>query len=52
MAYVPPSIPVKQSEWPTLGELINSGKRVIVFMDFNTYVLDLLRCQQTGDIRV
>ncbi|KAK7692886.1 hypothetical protein QCA50_004521 [Cerrena zonata] len=33
MAYVPPSIPVKQSAWPTLGQLIDSGKRVIVFMD-------------------
>ncbi|KAI0331207.1 PLC-like phosphodiesterase [Cubamyces sp. BRFM 1775] len=33
LAYVPPSIPVKQSDWPTLGELIDSGKRVIVFLD-------------------
>lgn len=32
-AYVPPSIPVKQSDWPTLGELIDSGKRVVVFLD-------------------
>lgn len=33
LAYVPPSFPVKQSDWPTLGDLIDSGKRVIVFMD-------------------
>lgn len=33
LAFVPPSIPVKQSDWPTLGELIDSGKRVVVFMD-------------------
>ncbi|KAF5339646.1 hypothetical protein D9758_015586 [Tetrapyrgos nigripes] len=31
--YVPPHQPMKRSEWPTLGELIDSGKRVIVFMD-------------------
>jgi hypothetical protein len=37
MAYIPPVVPVRQSDWPTLGELINSGKRVIVFMDFNRY---------------
>ncbi|KAF8518524.1 PLC-like phosphodiesterase, partial [Hysterangium stoloniferum] len=36
LAYVPPSLPVKQSDWPTLGELIQMGKRVIVFMDFNS----------------
>ncbi|KAI0071711.1 hypothetical protein K474DRAFT_1606423, partial [Panus rudis PR-1116 ss-1] len=33
LAYVPSSIPVKQSDWPTLGELIDSGKRVIVLLD-------------------
>ncbi|KAI0674785.1 PLC-like phosphodiesterase [Trametes maxima] len=33
LAYVPPSIPVKQGDWPTLGELIDSGKRVVVFLD-------------------
>ncbi|KAJ7473135.1 PLC-like phosphodiesterase [Mycena galericulata] len=32
-AYVPPSLPVKQSDWPTLGEMIDSGKRVVVFLD-------------------
>ncbi|KAJ3480107.1 hypothetical protein NLI96_g8587 [Meripilus lineatus] len=34
MAYVPPSIPMKRSDWPTLGQLIDSGKRVIVFLDY------------------
>ncbi|KAF5350776.1 hypothetical protein D9758_010369 [Tetrapyrgos nigripes] len=33
LAFVPPSVPVKQSDWPTLGEMIDSGKRVVVFMD-------------------
>ncbi|KAA1467265.1 PLC-like phosphodiesterase [Dentipellis sp. KUC8613] len=32
-AYVPPHVPMKQSEWPTLGSLIDSGKRVVVFLD-------------------
>ncbi|KIM43916.1 hypothetical protein M413DRAFT_68325 [Hebeloma cylindrosporum] len=36
LTYVPPSLPVKQSEWPTLGKLIESGKRVIVFLDSST----------------
>ena len=33
LAFVPKSLPVKQSGWPTLGEMIDSGKRVIVFLD-------------------
>ncbi|KDR71550.1 hypothetical protein GALMADRAFT_143813 [Galerina marginata CBS 339.88] len=33
LAYVPPSVPVKNSDWPTLGQLIDSGKRVVVFLD-------------------
>ncbi|KAJ7742677.1 PLC-like phosphodiesterase [Mycena maculata] len=33
LAYVPPSLPVKQSDWPTLGDTIDSGKRVVVFLD-------------------
>lgn len=32
-AYVAPTIPMKQSQWPTLGEMIDSGKRVVVFLD-------------------
>lgn len=33
LAYVPPSLPVAQKDWPTLGALLDSGKRVVVFMD-------------------
>ncbi|TFK35685.1 PLC-like phosphodiesterase [Crucibulum laeve] len=33
LAFVPASVPVKQSDWPTLGEMIDSGKRVVVFLD-------------------
>ena len=32
--YIPPSLPVAQSDWPTLGQLIDSGKRVVMFMDY------------------
>lgn len=35
LAFVPPNSPdpIKQSEWPTLGEMIDSGKKLVVFMD-------------------
>ncbi|KAF7354200.1 PLC-like phosphodiesterase [Mycena venus] len=33
LAFVPPSLPVKQGDWPTLGTMIDSGKRVVVFLD-------------------
>ncbi|KAJ6614223.1 PLC-like phosphodiesterase [Mycena sp. CBHHK59/15] len=33
IAFIPPSLPVKQSDWPTLGSMIDSGKRVVVFLD-------------------
>ncbi|KAF7980979.1 hypothetical protein HWV62_5207 [Athelia sp. TMB] len=33
LAYVPPHLPMAQTDWPTLGELIDSGKRVVVFLD-------------------
>jgi hypothetical protein len=33
LAYVPPSVPMKRTQWPTLGEMIDSGKRVVVFLD-------------------
>lgn len=36
LIYVPPTIPLKQSDWPTLGDMIDSGKRVVVFMDSST----------------
>lgn len=34
MAYVPPNRSMKASEWPTLGQMIESGKRVVVFLDY------------------
>jgi hypothetical protein len=35
---------MKNSEWPTLGEMIVSGKRVVVFLDAgaNTSQVDFL----------
>jgi len=38
IAYIPPvnvlETPMTRSQWPTLGEMINSGLRVVTFMDF------------------
>lgn len=33
-AYVPPLLPMKLNDWPTLEELILRGKRVIMFLDY------------------
>jgi len=33
MSYSPPSASIPASQWPTLGSLIDSGKRLITFMD-------------------
>jgi hypothetical protein len=33
MVYVPPHLLMKQSDWLTLREMIDSGKRVVVFLD-------------------
>jgi len=33
IAYVPPRIPMSREEWPTLKEMLDSTKRVVVFMD-------------------
>ncbi|TKA27128.1 hypothetical protein B0A50_04465, partial [Salinomyces thailandicus] len=44
--YEPQYIPQHRDQWPTLGEMILSGKRVVMFMDYNAnqtavpYVLD------------
>lgn len=44
--YVPQYIPQHRDQWPTLGEMILSGKRVVMFMDYNAnqtavpYILD------------
>jgi len=33
MVYVPPQTPMAREEWPTLGEMLDSGKRLVVFLD-------------------
>ncbi|TFK56708.1 PLC-like phosphodiesterase [Heliocybe sulcata] len=33
MSYTPESSPITQSSWPTLGSMIDSGKRLVTFMD-------------------
>lgn len=33
-AYEPPIIPMAKDDWPTLANMILSGKRVVVFMDY------------------
>ena len=45
-AYIPPQVPMNISSWPTLGSMILSRKRVVIFMDYNAnqtqvpYILD------------
>ncbi|OCL14287.1 PLC-like phosphodiesterase [Glonium stellatum] len=44
--YYPPKIPMRLEDWPTLGEMIVTQKRVVIFMDYNAnqtavpYILD------------
>ncbi|KAJ5964844.1 uncharacterized protein N7479_004720 [Penicillium vulpinum] len=33
-AYVPPANPLPIGKWPTLGDMISSGKRLVVFLDY------------------
>ncbi|KAG6871187.1 hypothetical protein C0993_003703, partial [Termitomyces sp. T159_Od127] len=33
VSYAPPTSPVQASSWPTLGSMIDSGKRLVTFMD-------------------
>ncbi|KAJ7155080.1 PLC-like phosphodiesterase [Mycena filopes] len=33
LAYIPPTNPMPQSAWPTLGSMIDAGTRVVVFLD-------------------
>ncbi|KAG7085358.1 hypothetical protein E1B28_002923 [Marasmius oreades] len=44
MAFVPDHVPLKYSEWPTLGQMINTGKRLVVFLDSgaNTTAVDFI----------
>ncbi|KAJ5363818.1 uncharacterized protein N7496_009531 [Penicillium cataractarum] len=45
-AFVPSSNPLPIGDWPTIGELISSGKRLVVFLDYGAdtskvdYILD------------
>ncbi|KAF3394342.1 PI-PLC X domain-containing protein 1 [Penicillium rolfsii] len=45
-AFVPSSNPLPVGSWPTIGELISSGKRLVVFLDYGAdtskvnYILD------------
>ena len=45
-AYVPPQVPMNISSWPTLSNMILTGKRAVIFMDYNAnqtevpYILD------------
>jgi len=33
MAYIPPQVPMTREDWPTLKEMLDSGKRVVIFID-------------------
>lgn len=33
-AYTPPRFPMRVSDWPTLGEMIVSGRRVVLWLDY------------------
>lgn len=33
LSYAPPSASIPASQWPTLGSMINSGKRLVTFLD-------------------
>lgn len=45
-AYEPPKVPMGLDDWPTLGQMILTGKRVVFFMDYHAnqtkvpYILD------------
>lgn len=45
-AYTPASASLTITQWPTLGEMVDSGKTVVVFMDYNAdfnsvpYIMD------------
>lgn len=34
-AYIPPQIPMGIDDWPTLASMIITGKRVVIFMDYD-----------------
>lgn len=46
ISYSPSSSSIKYTEWPTLGELIDAGTRLVTFMDYEadyssvSYIID------------
>lgn len=46
LSYAPSSASLASTAWPTLGEMIDQGKRVVTFMDFKAdfatvpYIID------------
>lgn len=45
MSFVPESTPLPAASWPTLGSMIDSGKRLVTFMDHGAdpsvpYIID------------
>ncbi|KAF7784045.1 hypothetical protein Agabi119p4_210 [Agaricus bisporus var. burnettii] len=45
MGFIPPSLPLPALSWPTLGSMIDSGKRLVTFMDHEAdgsvpYIID------------
>ncbi|KAJ3212128.1 hypothetical protein HDU83_005756 [Entophlyctis luteolus] len=34
LAYIPPYMPLPRGHWPTLGEMIDSGRRAVLFLDY------------------
>lgn len=46
MAYVPPKQVMNITDWPTLGEMIITGRRIVIFMDYKAnqtevdYIID------------
>ena len=47
--YRPPKVPMHRNDWPTYGQMIVSGKRVVVFLDYRAnqtnvpFILDQVR---------
>ncbi|KAL9621290.1 MAG: hypothetical protein Q9204_008131 [Flavoplaca sp. TL-2023a] len=38
LAYIPPTHPLAFDAWPTLGEMIDAGRRLVVFMDYGASI--------------
>lgn len=58
LAYVPPKNPMGRDDWPTLGEFISSGKRVVIFLDDGAdqgkypYILDQFSQMYENDVSI